>query len=280
MSQIWDLIFYQPIINGLIAFYKLFGNLGVAIIAFTVFVRLILVPLTLPSLRASQKMRELAPALGRLKERHKGDRSKLAQAQMELYRQKGVNPASGCLPQIIQIVILIALFQAFFQTLSGNGLPASRLNNRLYPPLRLEEGEALNTPFLYLDLAKPDLIKISGLPFPLPGFFLLAAAVVQLISSKMMAPAALKEKKEAAKTKGELDDIMTATQQQMLYLFPLMTIVIGLTFPSGVVLYWFVFSLFQTIQQYAISGWGGLTPWVSRLGLLKSSNNEERERES
>ena len=265
-----ETIFVQPLLNGLLVFYHLFANnLGLSVIGFTVFIRLALVPLTTPSMRSMHKMRELAPELSKLKEKHKKDKTRLMQAQADFYKKKGVNPMAGCLPQIVQLVILIALFQVFIQMLSGNGEIAQKINRLAYPPLQVEG--VVNTKFVYLDLARPDTIPVEGLPIPLPGPFLIAAALVQFLSSKMMAPMVAQQKKKAAKTKGQLDDIMASTQQQMIYLFPLLTLVIGFTFASGLVLYWFIFSLFQGVQQYFVSGWGGLTPWVTKIGLVKSN---------
>ena len=265
----WDTFFIQPLANSLFFFYHIFGNLGVAIIALTVAVRLILVPLTLPSMRQMQKMRDLAPELAKIKERHKNDKMKLAQAQADFYKSRGINPAAGCLPQIVQMVFLIALFGTLSKVVNSNGDVAGHINNLLYEQLRLTNG--VETHFLGYDILQKDVINIPGLPVPLPGAFLLLSAAVQFLSSKMMAPAAVVSGKKAAKTSGGMDDAMAAMQKQMLYMFPLMTVFIGYSFPLGLVLYWFVFSLFQAVQQYFISGWGGLAPWVKRLGLVQLS---------
>ena len=264
MSQIWNLVLFQPLVNGLIFLYKIFGNLGAAIIILTLVLRAILIPLTVPSIEASKKMAELAPELEKLKKRYGGDKQKFAQAQMELYRQKKINPAAGCLPQIIQLIILIALYQAFIQVLRINGTEViAKLNEILYSPLRLPLETKINLSFLYLDLSKPDVFRFSGMP--IPGIFLILAALTQFLSSKMMQPAVKTQEKIAQKTEEKADDIATSMQSQMLYLFPLMTILIGFTFPSGLILYWFIFSLFQLSQQYFLSGWGGLTPWIEKI---------------
>lgn len=256
MTQLWHLLLYQPLVNALIFLYQLlFHNLGLAIIVLTIIIRGLLIPLTLPALRTTQKMRELAPELERLKKKHKDDKQAFARAQMELYRRHGANPAAGCLPQIIQLVILIALFQAFRQVLFANGEVIDRLNQVLYSPLKLSSETVINNRFLYLDLTQPDIIRLpkeflGGILPGLPGIFLLGAALTQFLSSKWMAPAVKTAEKEAKKTPGEMDDMATAMQKQMLYLFPLMTILIGFSFPSGLVLYWFVFSAFTALQQY------------------------------
>ncbi|PJE69323.1 hypothetical protein COU96_00375 [Candidatus Shapirobacteria bacterium CG10_big_fil_rev_8_21_14_0_10_38_14] len=261
----WQTVLYQPIVNALVFLNQLFGNFGIAVIVLTIAIRFLLIPLTLPSLKATSKMRELAPELEKLKKKHGKDKQKLAQAQMELYKQHGVNPASGCLPQIIQIVILIALYQAFNQVLKMDGGTINKLNEVLYPQLKLPLDAVINTRFLWLNLNQPDIFRLPGLSFSLPGFFLIAAALIQVISSKMMQPAVELSQKKAEKTETKQDDIASAMQSQMLYLFPLMTILIGYSFPSGLVLYWLVFSISTAIQQYFVSGWGGLEPWLKKI---------------
>ena len=255
--NIWFAFLYQPLVNALMFFTQtLGGNLGLAIISLTLVLRTIMIPLTSPSLKAAQKMKDLAPELEKLKKKYKHDKTALAKAQMELYKKHGANPVSGCLPQIIQIIILIALFQAFSQVLRSNGETLVKLNEVLYSPLKLQSIEQLKTHFFYLDLTQPDLIK---LPFKIgidkfsldkiPGLFLIGAALTQFLSSKAMMPTVKKEEKIAKKTKGKSDDMAAAMQEQMLYLMPAMTLFIGFTFPSGLVLYWLTFSLFMLVQQ-------------------------------
>ncbi|MFH1840910.1 MAG: YidC/Oxa1 family membrane protein insertase [Candidatus Shapirobacteria bacterium] len=249
----WNSALYQPLVNALIFLYELlFHNFGLAIIFLTVALRAVMIPLTLPSLKAAAKMKELQPELNKLKKQYAGDKKALAAAQLELYKKYGINPAAGCLPQIVQLVVLIALYQAFIRVLNANGEMVTRLNEVLYAPLKLAEGAVINTRFLYLDLAKPDVFRLSGLSFPLPGVFLVLAAAVQFLSAKMMMPVADKQAAIAEKTAEKSDDLATAMQTQSVYIFPLMTIFIGFTFPSGLVLYWFVFSAFQMGQQYLI----------------------------
>jgi membrane protein insertase Oxa1/YidC/SpoIIIJ len=90
----------------------------------------------------------------------------------------------------------------------------------------------------------------------------------------MMSPVVSTEKKIAQKTENTTDDAMVEAQQQMLIMFPLMTILIGYRFPSGLVVYWFIFSLASMYQQYSITGWGSLKPWLEKVNLLKSPSHE------
>jgi len=250
MNEIWKTLLYQPLLNLIIIFYRLFfSNLGLAIMVLTGIIRVILIPLTSPQLKSAKKMQELAPEIDRLKNKFKDDKQKLMQAQMELYKKNGVNPASGCLPQIIQMILLITLYQAFNQVMKPDGIKT--INDILYSFVP-KFNSPINFNFLYLNLSSPDLIKISGLP-NLPGIFVVLATIFQFLSSKLMVPTVKKEEKLALKTETKSDDIATSMQGQMLYLFPAMTLIFGYTMPAGVILYWFIFSLFSYVQQLYIN---------------------------
>lgn len=268
--NIFTIVLIQPLASGLIIFYRVLGsNLGLAIIGFSLFLRVVLNPLTKPYMKSMKKMRELGPQLEKLKKKYKGDKVKYAQAQADFYREKGINPSAGCLPYILQIVVLIAFFNVFTRTISGGDDLAANFNQLLYEPLIFAPGEVLNTRFLYLDITKPDVINIAQLPFGIPGPILFLAAFVQLLSAKIMAPYTAQQEIVAKKTPQESDDIQVTMQKSMIYTFPLFTLVIGLRFASGLALYWLVFSLTQAYQQYRSQGLGGLTPWLMKLNLIK-----------
>lgn len=251
MLNLWFFLLYQPLVNVLIFFYKIFGNnLGLAIVFLTLLVRFLTTPLIRPQIEAAKKMREIAPQLEKLKRKYKNDKQKLAKAQVELYKNVGINPAAGCLPQVVQIFVLIALFQAFNQVLKTDGLQAiEKLNQVIYPQLKLDRKSSLNFKFLWLDLTKPDIIKIPNFP-SLPGVFLLLSVITQFFLSKQMTNQTNVSKIAAKETKGKEDDFTVAMQTQMNYMLPLMTLIFGYSFPSGLVLYWLVFSLYSLVQQY------------------------------
>ncbi len=104
--------------------------------------------------------------------------------------------------------------------------------------------------FWYLDLGKPDLFKIGGKNFP--GFFLLLSVAAQYLAAKLTLPAVKKEEKIAKKTETAADDFSSMMQKQSLYAFPLMTFIFGFSFPSGLIIYWAVFSLFNLVQQWLL----------------------------
>jgi len=238
-----------PINNLLIFLYGISGqNLGLAIIFLTLIVRGVLVPITIPSLRSAKKLQELKPHLDKLKQKHK-DKQKLQLATLELYKQHGINPAAGCLPQIAQLLVLIALYQVFINFINGGQY----------------NGQSLNLNFLWLDLGKADPYYI------LP----VLAGLTQLIFSFMMTSGleshvkAPKNKDEKKKEEDSME-MAQSMQQQMLYLMPAMTVIIALKFPSGLALYWVVTTLFSLVQQYLVSGLGGLKPILVKLRIIKT----------
>lgn len=243
------------VLNVLVQLYQVTGDLGVAIIVFTVLLRALLLPLTLPSLKAQKKMKELQPELAKLKKKHQGDKQKLQLATMEMYKKYNVNPLAGCLPQLAQIAILIFLYQAMMKFLGTNGQPAFN-------------GTTIDPHFLWFNLAAPDRSYV------LP----VVAGVTQLVLSLMIAPGGeirdiepnqAKSKKAQAKNEKEEDmaEMAANMQQQMIFLMPIMTAVIAFNFPAGIALYWVVTTVFSIGQQYFISGWGGLFTYSQRAVL-------------
>jgi YidC/Oxa1 family membrane protein insertase len=267
--NIFTVLLVQPLINGLFLFYRIFGqNLGLAILTFSIFLIFALKPLTKPYLESMKKIKALEPQLTKLKKKYGTDKLKMSQVQADLYKQNKINPAAGCLPYLLQFAILIALFNVFTTSLSSDGSAMGKVNNLLYTALKFSEGQTLNTGFLYLNITKPDVFHIPGVPFALPGLFLILATVAQFLSAKITAPYVAAEEAVAKKTKSDTDDMQVAMQQSMIYTLPLMTLVFGLGFPSGLALYWLVFSFVNVWQQVGMSGWGSLTPHVNKLSSL------------
>lgn len=237
-------IITNPITQVLIFLYDLLGsNFGLAIIAITLVIRAILIPLTLPSLRSAEKIKKLKPQLDKLKKKHI-DKLKLQQAQMELYKQNGINPAAGCLPQILQLIVLIALYQVFMNFISDGTV----------------HGQQVNMAFLWFNLSKPDPLYI------LP----ILAAGSQFVFSFMMRPGLEqhqlqnKSKKKQEKSEDKIE-MAESIQSQMLYMMPIMTGIIALSFPAGLAVYWIITTVFSLVQQYFISGLGGLEVIINKL---------------
>lgn len=267
--SIFTVLITQPLANGLVLTYNIFGqNLGIAIIVFSTLLRFVLNPLTKPYMNSMKKIRQFQPELEKLKKRHKDDKVKLAQAQADFYKDKGINPSAGCLPYLLQIVILITFFNLFNRVLKPDINIAEQFNQYLYEPLKFASDAQININFLGLNLTKPNSHQI-GLPFAFPGVLLFLAAISQFLSAKITQPYIEQEEEVAKATPDKSDDFAAMFQTQAIYIFPMMTLFIGLSFPSGLALYWLVFSILQMYQQYTTSGWGGLTPYVKKIKSFK-----------
>jgi len=254
LPEVSQTILLSPLFELLKFLYVSTGNFGLAIIAFTVLIRLLLFPLSVPTLKSQKKMREIQPELAKLKKQYGDDNKKMQMAQLELYKKHNINPLSGCLPYLLQFVVIIALYsvlQSFVQKAGGMGI-------------------AVNTRFFWLDLSKPDMLRVIPI----------LAGVTQLALSLMILPgkerhdlipdtAKTKKLKEANKQEAKTQDMAEAMQQQMVFLMPVMTGVLALNFPSGLGLYWVATTVFSIVQQWIISGPGGLvsipTSWIARL---------------
>src|SRR5437764_14212627 len=205
---------------------------GLAIIIFTILVRAALAPLNLRQLRSAKKMSGLAPKIKELQQKYKGNREELTKAQMALYKEEGVNPASGCLPLLVQMPILYALFFVF-QKLAHTSV--HQVATAIY-----------HQPFLWFHLDKAD--SLFGHFFlgptsywgPLP----LLAGVAQWVQQRMMMQ--------------PTSDPQQRTTQQIMQFMPLMIIVFAVNYPSGLALYWVTSTLFSIVLQYFITGWGQL----------------------
>lgn len=271
IGDIFNLVFLGPVINLLVVILHgleslhIPGALGFSIIILTILIRLLVWPFMATQLKSARKMAELKPQLDELKKKHKDDKQGMAAAQMALYKEHGVNPAGGCVPSLIQIPIIIALYQsilAFF----GDGQGLDRVNSLLYlPSWKLSSPPDLH--FLGINLAtKPSQFAADGaLLLLIP----VITAVLQLFQSKMMAVAPIKEypsdSPKEKKEKEGAEDSMAAVQSQMLYMMPVMVGYFAFQFPVGLALYWNTFTILGIIQQHRISGWGALTNWLPFL---------------
>ena len=231
--DILNLLFFDPFLNLLLFLYKLLGHdMGLAIIALTVIFKVVTLPLNLRMLRSQRRMQQLRPELQKLKDVHGSDRMALAQAQMDLYKAEGVSPTGSCLPLLLQIPFLFGLYAAFRFVVDLKDV--AQLNDHLYSSwLYLSSLSDLNLHFLWADLSKTDSL------FILP----VLAGLSQFVLTKMMTPAMPKVEK-AKKAEASLEDSLAAAQGQMVYLFPIMTFLINLSFPAGLGLYWTAGNIF------------------------------------
>ena len=221
-------IFYQPILNLLVFLYNIVPghDLGVTIILLTIIIKLLLLPLSKQSIKSQKALQDLQPKIEEVKKKYANNKEEMGRAMMDIYKQNKVNPFSSCLPLLIQLPFLFAVFKVFSTGLSNGSL------NLVYSFIK--RPEAINSiSFGIFDLSKPNIL------------FAVLAGVAQFWQAKMMMV-----KKPAVKTQGSRDENMMAIMnKQMLYIMPVMTVFIGISLPGGLSLYWFVLTLLTIIQQ-------------------------------
>lgn len=228
MIQIFNTIFYEPILNLLVFIYNIVPghDLGVAIIFLTIIIKLILLPLSKKAIKSQKALQDLQPKIDELKKKLANNKEEMGRAMMELYKQNKVNPFSSCLPLLIQLPFFIALFNVL-----RNGLHNKTLD-LVYP--FIDRPETINNfAFGFLDLSKANI------------YLAILAGLAQFWQAKMMIT-----KKPEIKSPGAQDENMMAVMnKQMLYFMPLFTVFIGATMPGGLTLYWLMFTVLTALQQ-------------------------------
>ncbi len=269
IADIFQLLIVTPLTNVLLAIYQLLAYfhvpsaLGFSIVIMTIVIRFLLYPIMASQLKTSKKMSQLSPHLTRLKEQHKGDSQKLQSATMALYKEHGVNPAAGCLPMIIQLPVLLGLYNVLQHIITLKPDQVVKTVNALaYAPF-LKLSHSWDTTFfgLPLGLAPKELLQNYGyLIILIP----IVTGLLQFLQSKMMFAAPAVDLAPAPKKPTE-PDFATAFQSQSLYLFPAMLAFLSFSFSLGLSFYWNTFTIFGMIQQYKLQGWGGLEPWIAKI---------------
>jgi YidC/Oxa1 family membrane protein insertase len=250
---------FQALFISLVAVEQVTGSMVIAIVAVTLLVRVILIPLYRKQIVSQKRMQLLGPELKEIQKRFKGDRVKVQEATQAFYKERGVNPASGCLPLILQFMLLIPMYSVFssgLQNFDPNGMlrvfgvQLIKLNCPATPVL-LSPGHVqpcINSTVFGIDLSQPQVLFTIGI-----GISALAiiSSLLQLVQSRMTLP---------RKEPGAVDDQNTKIQRQSMLFLPFISIFYGGFLPAGLFIYWIVSTLFSLVQQYLIIGWGGLFP--------------------
>lgn len=258
--NIFNTILVFPILNILLFFHQIFlfiklpGAFGLAIVSLTVLVRLVLHPFFKKQLETSKKMQDLKPHLDRLSSKHKNDKKKIQEEQMRLFKEAGINPASGCLFMIIQIPVFIALYNTLSLFLTNGNMTKviGEINKVVYSPLlRIQ---TIDPWFFGFNLAVAPNKAGIWYYYAIP----LITAVLQYFQTVTMTPPMpTSEVKEGSKKTSEVKemvkkdntgDFQKAMNTQMKFIFPLMIGWFSYTLPVGLSLYWNIFSIFSIIQ--------------------------------
>jgi YidC/Oxa1 family membrane protein insertase len=243
MINFFHIVFYQPIFNALIFLYNIVpGNdVGIAIVILTLIIRFALYPLNKKSIQSQKALQDLQPKMEEIKQKYANDKQEQGRAMMELYKNEKVNPFSSCLPLLIQLPFLIAVyyvFQAGLTDTSSLSLVYGFIN-------RPESINPVTLGFFDLSKVSPVLAVLAGL--------------AQFWQAKMMV--AKRPPKIVRATPGAKDeDMMAIMNKQMVYFMPAITVFIGLSFPAGLTLYWLITTLFTALQQMYLFKNAGPSP--------------------
>jgi YidC/Oxa1 family membrane protein insertase len=247
----WDTIIINPFTNVLLLIYKMIGgNFGIAIILFTILIRLITHPLMASQIKSSTKMTEFQQSKQwqDIQKKYKDDKEKLAQEQMSLYKELGISPFASCLPSIIQIPIIFALYQSIMRSLAATPGQLLILTRSIYPFLHLGDLAPLNSKFLWMNLGQPERVYMFGVGIPILAVIV---AITTYIQSKVTMPASANPNDQGA-----------MMNKMMVLYMPLLLGYFALTFASGLSIY-FIAGNLVGIAQYALLGkvnWHALLP--------------------
>ncbi len=246
MIGIFNTLVTEPLYNILIAAYDLIppNDFGVAIIVTTLIIKFALLRVSHKQIVAQKKMQELQPEIKKLQQKYKDDKERQTREMFALYKKHGTTPFSGCLPLIIQLIVFIA----FYKILLKMSDEEVRVDADLLYSFVPDPGTI--TPLLF------GTINLSVPSVPLA----VLAAAAQYWQMKMMIARREREKEKNPPPKPkkkdsdlpDMSDFAETMTKQMLYIGPILTLIIGLAFPGGLALYWFVSALFTALQQYWI----------------------------
>lgn len=256
IGNIFNLIFTFPIFNGLMLLYRLFGDFALSIIVLTVVIKLLLFPLTLQQLKSTKAMQALQPQMAEIKKKYAKDQQAQLTATQALYKESGVNPASGCLPLLVQMPVLYGLYFAINSMLQHTAKTASgqltvdvRAINSLLYPFVPHFSQAPNLNLDWFTFINPAW-HISLLS-PAPALAILAG-IATFVQLRMSQP------KPVAGATAPANDPSAQSMKMMQYVMPVMITIFGWNVAAGLALYWMVSSIFQAVQQFFVTGWGAL----------------------
>ena len=251
----WNTFILYPMVNILIWIYNfLLHNFGLAIVIFTVLIRLLTYPLTAQQLKSQKKMTELqgSKKWQDIQKKYKDDKEKLAQEQMKIYQEMGINPLGSCLPLVIQFPIMIGLYQAISLAMASAPVQLLNLSRSLYSFIPASQLIPLNSKFLWMNLGLPEIsspnaLVIAGFAVPIMTIIVVVTTYLQ---SKLMTPPA-----------NPGDQGAQMSKMMSLYM-PILMGWIAYSLSSGLALY-FIISNVLGVAQYALMGnihWENLLP--------------------
>jgi YidC/Oxa1 family membrane protein insertase len=253
---LFDAVLIRPIINFMLLTYRYMGRETIVAIAMVTFVlRLALTPLQLKQQQSAKRQAEFKPKLEELQKKYKDDREKLAQEQMRMYKEGGINPLGGCLPTLIQLPLMIGLYQAIIRVLAASPLQLLALPQDIYRWIpSLSTLVPLKSQFLWLDLAIPDPLYIMPV----------LVVVTSWYYQKLITPPPADAQAEAM-------------NKQMMLMMPLMNGFFAATFASGLAIYFLITNLVGILQYFLFRRYF-VTPTMPAATNTTKANQEARQK--
>ncbi len=240
MGWLFNELLYRPLFNSMVFFYNTIpgADVGIAIIITTLIVRVLMIPLYRASIRSQREITIIQPILKELQVKYKDDRQKMSEELMKAYKEHNVNPFAGILLLIVQIPILIAIYNVSLNLFKPETYPA------LYSFVTLPE--KFNTlSFGFLDVSSPQNI-ILALLVGLSQYYQIKLIIKRTQPKKDTK----KEKKKKKSDTPEVPDFATTLNKQMLFLMPILVTIFAFTLPASMSLYWITTTVFTIVQEF------------------------------
>lgn len=231
IGEIFNIVLYQPILNFLIWLYVVIGSFGFAVIALTAIIRTLMLPLNAKAIKSQKEAQEIQPLMKEIQEKYKDNKEKQATELMNLYKEKNFNPFASFWVLLLQIPIILALYQVINNTAKGDELTS------LYP--FVSNPGTIDFIFLgFINLAEPNIILA------------VVVAIFQFIQIKTMQPKEDESKKIVKED--QMAKMSKMMQKQMMIFIPIFTLFILTQLPSALGIYWLVITIFTIVQQKII----------------------------
>ena len=260
--------------------YTNLGNFGLAIIVFSIIIKIIMLPITIKQQKTMKKTAKLQEKLKEIQDKYKNNPEKLNQETIDLYKRENMSPFSGCLSSIAQIILLFAVFYLVRSPLTymkkgdrgireqyKTQLETENSTNKTYPEINIiknkgneDERVYINMNFLGLDLSGVPMQDSSNpRVFIIPILYVLTTFISMKINNNMMASKKNKTKlitdgtKDNKQQDADTSDPMAQTSKNMSYMMPLLSISIALVAPLGLALYWLVNNVLMIIERLILT---------------------------
>lgn len=259
LSTIWNTLLFNPILNIVIVLYHYLGdNLGLAILAIAVIVRILLTPLLKKQTEMTKKMANLKPELDKLQKQYANNKEKLSQEQVKLYKRVGYNPL-GCIGTLVPQLVILSVLIGVIRAVTDSNLDG--LYTWVKDLINFSDGYMINTQFLFWDMTKSynemssefGRFGVQSLPYIILSILVgIVQYLTTLFTQKMQTPTSPVKKEKKKEGEVSPEDMQAQMQKSMMFMFPLMTVFFTISMPAALGWYWMVQSFMLVIQYFTL----------------------------